>query len=141
MKDLGPLIRLHKLQMDEQRRQLTELRTLLERLQEERSRVDTELAEEQRVAAGSIVVSMTFSAYARQMRLRRENLDRSILQAGQRVEDAEEALADAFRELKRYELAQEERDQRRRQERARRETGTFDEISATRFQRRKDETD
>lgn len=141
MKDLKTLIRLHKLQVDDRRRQLAELQALEDRLRDERQRIDAELAEEQRVAADSIVVSMTFPAYARQMRTRRENLDQSIAQTREQVAAAEDAVAAAFQELKRFELAQEDRDRRAARDSARRETQSFDEISATRFQRKRDDSE
>lgn len=135
MKDLGTLIRLHKLEVDERRRVLAERQAVEERLRGERARLEEELAQEQKVAAGSLQAAATYGDFARQVILRRERLDQAIVRAQADVAQAEESVAEAFQELKRYELAQEER-QRQRQEALRRaDTQRLDEIASVRFQR------
>lgn len=136
MKDLRSLIRLHKLEVDERRRALADLQALEERMVAERQALDAQLAAEQQVAGqGSLLVASTFPAFLRQMRSRRDAMDRDIAHLRGRIAAAEQAVADAFQELKRYEVAQEERDRRLAEERKRRETQMFDEIASTRFQR------
>mgnify|MGYP001807176419 CR=1 FL=1 len=139
MQQLGTLIRLNKLTVDERRRAVADARNVLEQLQEERAKLDRELAAEKAVAGASLMGAMTLAGYLKQARLRRDAIDRSIVQALEEVAEAEEALAIAFQELKRYELAQEERDRQRKQELARRETQKFDEIGSMRFHRQQAE--
>ncbi|MFC7333244.1 flagellar FliJ family protein [Rhodocista pekingensis] len=138
MKDLSTLIRLHKLEVDERRRALAERQAVEERLCGERARLEEELAREQKVAAGSLQAAATYGDFARHVIHRRERLDDAIARARAEVARAEESVAEAFQELKRYELAQEER-QRQRQEALRRaDTQRLDEIASIRFQRGRD---
>jgi flagellar export protein FliJ len=135
MKPFESQIRLQKWQVDEVQRRVAELLRLEEQLRLDRSRLDTELVSEQRTAAGSYEASLTYGAFAERLIERRERLDRSIVEVEERIDQAREALRDAFAELKKFELAAQAAEARVRRLRDRRDQQTQDEIGLGMFRR------
>lgn len=135
MSSLDGLIRLHRWQLDEKRRALAELQALAERLRSELTRLDVEVTAEQ-AAAQAEEVAFSYAAYADAARGRRLRLTQSIAQVETRIAESTEEIAAAFQELKRYELAQQERERRVKVKERRRATTRLDEIASTRFLRR-----
>src|ERR1700761_3235456 len=105
MSSLDILIKLHRFQLDEQRRHVTECETLGERLRAELKRLDEEAVEEQETARNSLEASYTFNGYACALIERRKKLMQSIEETEEQIARARAALADAFAEVKRYEIA------------------------------------
>ena len=140
MTNLHPLIRLHRWQLDEKRRALAELEALAERLRGQVASLDDELTREQAFAAEAEEPPQGFGAYAQAMLDRKARLAESIAEVDQQIAASQEQIAEAFQELKRFELVQEDRDRRAEARQKRRETQTYDEIGASRFQRRKEAT-
>jgi flagellar export protein FliJ len=105
MSSLDTLIKLHRWQLDEQRRRVTEFENLADKLRAELQRLDGEKDHEQQVAGGSHEASFTYSGYAKALIDRRAKLNQSIQETEQQVVAARAALADAFAEVKRYEIA------------------------------------
>jgi len=136
MQDLKPLIRMHKLRADDQRRVIAELRAAHERLLARRTALEEELVRERQAAAASLEAAVTFQAYLKQLGLRRDQLETQIRSMAAQLAQAEDALTAMFQELKRFELAQEERDRLKKQARTRRENQMFDEIASVRHQRK-----
>ncbi|HYD98416.1 MAG TPA: flagellar FliJ family protein [Alphaproteobacteria bacterium] len=139
MADLGALIRLSKWQLDEKRKALTALRNLHDQMVAEQERMELELAQEQRLAAADFEASLAYPGYARAVSQRRERLEISIRQVIQQIEAAADEMANAFQELKKFELAQEERQRRNRQRIAKREGEAMDEAGLAGFIRRQGE--
>lgn len=139
MKGLTTLIRLHKSTVDERRRVLTALQDQRQRLVEELVRLEQELLREQAVAAGTLEASMTYAGFARHVIHERDRLNRAIAAMDAQIARAEESVAEAFQELKRYELALEEQKRRQTEEFKRRETQRLDETASVRFSRRQAE--
>lgn len=138
MKTLAGVIRLHRWQLDEKRRALGELEALADRLGGEIRQLDADMAAERQAAereAGN-GVGFSFAAYVRNALARRERLQQSIRQVEEQIAAARDEIAEAFQELKKFELAQEDRDRRAANRRRRAETIAFDEIALTRFLRR-----
>jgi flagellar protein FliJ len=105
MSSLDTLIKLHRWQLDEQRRRVTEFENLAEKLRAELQRLDGEKDYEQQVAGGSHEASFAYSGYAKTLIDRRAKLNQSIQETEQQIVEARAALADAFAEVKRYEIA------------------------------------
>jgi flagellar export protein FliJ len=105
MSSLDTLIKLHRWQLDEQRRKVTEFENLAEKLRAELQRLDDEERFEQRVAGDSDEASYAYSGYAKSLIDRRGKLMRSVEETEQQIIEARAALADAFAEVKRYEIA------------------------------------
>jgi flagellar protein FliJ len=105
MSSLDTLIKLHRWQLDEQRRKVAEFENLAEKLRAELQRLDGEKDYEQQVAGGSHEASFAYSGYAKTLIDRRAKLNQSIQETEQQIVEARAALADAFAEVKRYEIA------------------------------------
>jgi len=105
MSSLDTLIKLHRWQLDEQRRKVVEFENLAERLRAELQRLDSEQQFEQRVAGNSHEANYAYSGYAKSIIDRRAKLTRSIEETEQQIVGARAALADAYAEVKRYEIA------------------------------------
>lgn len=137
MSSLQSLIRLHRFQLDERRRQLADLDQLATKLRQERQRLDVEQQVEQTVAAQSIEAAQTYGTYARSLIERRRRLDQSLAEVEQQIAQAREALAEAFQEVKRYEITADNRERQQRQKLARRQQALMDELGLDRHARRK----
>jgi len=105
MSSLDTLIKLHRWQLDEQRRKFVEFENLAERLRAELQRLDSEQQFEQRVAGNSHEANYAYSGYAKSIIDRRAKLTRSIEETEQQIVGARAALADAYAEVKRHEIA------------------------------------
>jgi len=136
MSTLDSLIRVHRWKLDEQRRQVAELERLAQRLREEGERLDQELSSEQRVAASSYEASLGYPSFARELIERRRKLAASAAEVDGRIAAAREALAEAFTEVKRYEIAAANRAKRERAVSARKQAIAQDEVALQIFRRR-----
>lgn len=138
MKGLDNLIRLHRWQLDERRRNLVELERLAQRLGQEIRDLEEEIRSEQQVAAASTDAAMTYGDYARAAVGRRERLESSLAElASQRVV-AKEEVAEAYRELKKYELVKVRNQRLADKRRQRHEQLALDEAGLNQYRRRDD---
>jgi flagellar protein FliJ len=133
---LDSLIRINRWKIDEQRRQLGELERLAERLRGESMRLEQELTSEQQVAAASLEAGYSYPGYARELIERRRKLADSLAEVEGQMTAAREALADAFREMKRYEITAANRSKRERLAVDRRQRIVQDEVAMQIFRRR-----
>jgi flagellar export protein FliJ len=137
-KDLKSLIRLHKWIVDEKRRQLGELLRMLHDLEERARHLEDELAREQKIArAAPEVAGFLYGNYAEAVIQRRERLKMSIASSETAVEAARQALNEAYRDLKKYEVAQAVRERRQAEQLARREQITLDDVGIESFRQKK----
>lgn len=135
MKPFQSQIRLHKWTVDEAQRQLADLMRLAERLRQDVADLEAEALSEQRAAQNSYEASVTYGAYAVRVIERREKLHRSIAEVEGQVEQARDALREAFAELKKFELAAEAAEERAKKKRDAREQTTLDEVALGIFRR------
>lgn len=135
MKGLPGLIRLHQWKVDEQRRKVTELEILADQLESQVSRLQEDIEREGRTSGEDVAASAAFSAFLKGALQRRENLRGSIEEVRQQISDAKDELADAYRELKSYEIAQANRDRREAQKRGLRERIKMDELGLAMYRR------
>ncbi len=136
---LKTIIRLQKLQLDEKRRVLAELHTLADRLRNEIEKVKQEIAHEQETVRDDFSVSFTYSNFAQAALERGRKLGESLGQVEAQINIATDEMAEAFQELKRYELAEEERLKRERDKQKRKEAAMLDETALVGFRRRQAE--
>ncbi len=137
MKSLDSLIRLRKLAVDEQRRQLRELERLEERLRQQSAHLQEELVAEQRTAGGgSPETNLTYGGYAAGVIERRGHLKSSIDDVMVRIEHARGELGAAYEELKRFEITKERKLAQMRREELHREGQFLDEVGLNQFRRR-----
>lgn len=128
MKGLPNLIRLHRWRLDEKRKNLAELERLAVDLRDRGVRLEDEMKQEQKTAAGSAEAGYAYGPYAKTVISRREAIAASLAEVKAKTSQAAEAVAEAFRELKRFEVAQERREQAAKDKEAKQERQILDEL-------------
>jgi flagellar export protein FliJ len=109
MKPRNTLVRLHKWQVDEKRRHLATLYALRDEFERKLLAVAETVAREQAFvnsAAGSSEdVGFSYGAFAQAAIMQQDNIQRSMQSLDEQIVEALEAVGDAFKSLKRYEIA------------------------------------
>lgn len=136
MSALESLIRLHRWQLDERRRDLATLEDLARKLAEERVKLDAEDAREQRAALASPEAARGYPGYAKSLIDRRRKLAQSTAEAARQIAQAREALSDAFQEVKRYEIAEASRLRLEGEREQKRQQRVLDDLGTEGFRRR-----
>lgn len=136
MKGLAALIRLYRWRLDEKRRELADLQRLEDQFLDDARRLEAEVAAEQEFAKTSDTGSFSYGGFAIGVIERRKRIEASIAEVRQRIDDKRGEVAEAFQELKRYEITQAERLKRERAEADRRTQAALDEMSLIQHQRR-----
>ena len=135
-KGMTGMIRLHKWQLDEKRRDMSDLEKMRADLQQNLTDLQVELIAEQKKVAESPVVSISYAGYAQQVGVRRINIVNSILEVEVSIEDMKDQLADAFKELKKYEIVAQRERQRKLTKRDRVQQAELDEMAISIHRRR-----
>ncbi|MGE5503440.1 MAG: hypothetical protein ACM31L_03365 [Actinomycetota bacterium] len=136
-KSLKTLIRLAKWNVDEKRRVLTALQAREDEILATIEAEEQQLAVEQRVAAeDSTGAGFMYGAYADAWLRRREQLFSMLEAVRAEISMARDALAEAFGELKTYEITQRERERRAQAEADRKEQQFLDEIGLNIYRRK-----
>ena len=139
MKTLQSLIRLHSWQLEEKRRTLAGLEGLRADFVAQGERLEQELVNEQRAATASPEYAITYEGYAKAVILRRANLAASITETDGKIEVARDEVQEAYREMRKYEIAEERAQKRAAAEEARLEQAEMEEIASTQFRLRQRE--
>lgn len=132
---LGKLIRLHRRQLDEKRRALVQQEAELAALNDRLDDLEAERDREQTLSRGDLDMARAFPAYLARYRARRADLVAAITAKQAAVEQARAVVAEAFQEVKRYEIALENREKREEAERNRAEQALLDELGLDAFRR------
>ena len=130
---LSGIVRLHKWQVDEKRRQISELEVMRSDLEKKLEKLDSDLKDEQKNVASSNVVDINYAGYAAAVMKRRENIEASITEVNVSIENMKDDLAEAFKELKKYEIVEQRAVERELHEQKRREQDRLDEVSLNMF--------
>jgi flagellar protein FliJ len=117
MKSRETLIRLKKFQVDERRRKVAQIETMIAEFDRMAADLEREIRVEQDRAGIHDPAHFAYPTYAKAAMGRRENLKRSADELRAQLEGAKMALGDAQDELKKAELL-DERDQMREREAA-----------------------
>lgn len=136
MKGLPALIRLHSWQLDGKRRELSDLERLEDQLLAEAQRLEDEVAAEQDYAKESESGGYAYAGFALGVIERRKRIQASIDDIRAQIEAKRDEVADAYRELKRYEITLAERKKREKVEADRRDQAALDEVSLIQYERR-----
>src|SRR4249920_243111 len=112
MKSRDTLIRLKKFQVDERRRKVAQIEGMIAEFERMAGDLDREIRAEQERAGIHDPAHFAYPTYAKAAMTRRENLQRSADELKTQLDDAKNALAEAFDEMKKVELL-DERDQAR----------------------------
>jgi flagellar export protein FliJ len=135
MRSRESLIRLHRFQVDEKRRKVSEIETMINDFKRKQAELTQQIESEQTKSGVDDVNHYAYPTFAKAAIKRRENLDASINELKRQMEDAKEELGDAYAELKKYELLHEKEEDRKQQERMTREQGELDEVALNIYRR------
>ncbi len=114
MKPRENLVRLKQFQVNEKRRQLTQLDVMIAEFDRMATELDVQIAAEERKAGITDVNHFAYPTFAKAARLRRDNLKNSQSDLVQQKKTAESLLAEAEAELAKAEML-ESRDTRLRE--------------------------
>lgn len=135
-KGLKGVIRLHKFQVDEKRRALAELQRQEQTILDRQAALRAELEREQAAVRENAALGIVFGAYAARYRQRRDQLAQALTELRRRITEAQDDLAEAFLDLKTYEITQANRDLREKKEREQKEQAALDEMGLMLHRRR-----
>ncbi|HEY6833793.1 MAG TPA: flagellar export protein FliJ [Pseudolabrys sp.] len=133
MKSRETLIRLKKFQVDERRRKVAQIETMIAEFDRIATELDREIKIEQDRAGIHDPGHFAYPTYAKAAMTRKENLKRSTDELRVQLDDAKAALGEAFEELKKVEMLDERDQQREKAESNAREQAELDRIAAMRF--------
>jgi len=135
MKGLPTLIRVRQWELEEKRRKLADLEGLAAQLTEAIARLDDEVKMEQGIAGSSLEVNFAYAPFAQAAIERRRTLLASLEDVKHQIDAASEEVTMAYQELKKYEVAQDNRRRRARVETNRREQIVLDELGIEGYRR------
>lgn len=130
------LIRLKKFQVDEKRRQVTQIEMMIADFERMASELDQQIEIEHQKTGISDVAHFAYSTFAKAAIGRRDNLLDSAKDMRVRLEAAQDALAEALEDLKKVELLDQREQGREQQAENKAEQAEFDEIARLRHLRR-----
>lgn len=123
------IIRLHKWQLDEKRRNMVELEEMKAGMLQNLADLQNELIAEQKKVSESPVVNIGYAAYAQQVMVRRVNIVNSMLEIDVSIEGMKDQVAEAFKELKKFEVVAQRKRERERSALNRRQQAEQDELA------------
>lgn len=141
MADLNPLIRLRKYRVEEKQKALAELFREAERFEIVISNMLENLANERAMAEekNDFETTTAFTLYAERVRDQVEFLRMGLEKINARIVVAQDSMREAFGELKKIEIIQENREAEEDKKALQREGKLMDEIGLQGFMRDKDE--
>ncbi|MBI1205447.1 MAG: flagellar export protein FliJ [Rhodopseudomonas sp.] len=134
MKSRETLIRLKKFQVDEKRRKVVQIETMMAEFDRIAAELDREIKLEQDRAGIHDPSHFAYPTYAKAAMGRRENLKRSSDELRGQLDEAKAVLGEAFEELKKVEMLDERDQAREKAEENVREQQELDRIASMRFQ-------
>jgi flagellar export protein FliJ len=132
MKSRDTLIRLKKFQVDERRRKVAQIESMIAEFERMASDLDREIKSEQERAGIHDPAHFAYPTYAKAAMVRKDNLKRSADELKVQLDDAKAALGEAFEELKKVELLDERDQARERADENAREQSDLDAIGMLR---------
>jgi flagellar FliJ protein len=129
------LIRLKKFQVDEKRRQVAQIEMMIADFERMAGELDQQIEIEQQKTGISDVLHFAYSTFAKAAIARRDNLLASAHDMKDKLEAAQDALAEAIEDLKKIELLDQREHGREIAEQAKIEQAEYDEIGRFRHLR------
>lgn len=136
MKSRETLIRLKRFQVDEKRRQVTQLESMILEFERMAGELDNQIQAEQNRAGIHDVTHFAYPTFAKAAIARRDNLRASANDLKAQLTDARAALAEAFDDMKKVELLDERDRETERSAQAAREQAEYDRIAGARAYQR-----
>ncbi len=115
MKSRENLIRLKRFQVDEKRRQVTQIETMIADFERMADELNRQIAEEEKRVGVTDIAHFAYPTFAKAAMQRRDNLKGSADGLRDQLASAQNQLAEAFEELKKVELLEERNVERERQ--------------------------
>jgi flagellar protein FliJ len=135
MKSRETLIRLKRFQVDDKRRQVTQLETMIAEFERMAAELDAQVSAEQNRTGIHDINHFAYPTFAKAAMTRRDNLRVSADGLKGQLADARDALAAAFDELKKVEMIDERDREAEKSVLAAREQAEMDRVAATRVAR------
>ena len=132
MKSRETLIRLKKFQVDEKRRKVAQIETMIAEFERMATDLDREIQAEQDRSGIHDPTHYAYPTYAKAAIARKQNLTNSANELKGQLDDAKAALQEAFEEMKKVELLDERDQMRERAEEDAREQADLDAIGLMR---------
>jgi uncharacterized protein (UPF0335 family) len=136
VKALQTLIRLHKRQLDELKRQQAELDREREALMAAHDRLEVELAVEAAQTEQQPTLSRFFAQYAKKVRERQRLLLAEVARVDKALAEVAEKITEGFGELKKFEIARDNELSRRHVAAEKRDQQALDATAIDRFSRK-----
>lgn len=128
MKSRDTLLRLKRFQVDEKRRKLSQIETMVAEFERMASELDREIASEEARAGIADRAHFAYPTYARAALQRRDNLIQSADEMRGQLEAARAELEEAFEDLKKFEILDDREQLKERVAEAVREQSEMDRI-------------
>ncbi|MSO55123.1 MAG: hypothetical protein EXQ90_08430 [Rhodospirillales bacterium] len=133
-RSLRSLVRLHDYEVDQKRRELAVLISAVNQLEDRARKFEVQIIEEKKVAAAApAIAGFHYGRFAQVIIDRRKNFARAIAEAEAKVAEGMERLHDAYRDHKKYETAEANREKVELAEDDRRGQLVLDEVALQSF--------
>lgn len=139
MKGISTLIKLHKRTLDELRRKMGVLEGQKAQLQETAVRLRKELEEEMKLASKQPEMGSFFGGFAKRIKNRQESIAAEIKKLDGEMAKLRDEIAEAYSELKKFEIAKENAKIKAAEEQNRKDTIMLDEIAGQQHRRKEKE--
>lgn len=136
MKGLETLIKLQKRELDRVRKEQVQLEEKREQLLALAAKLHNEVMEERRLAAENPIMAGYMGDYEKRMQKRQLDIAKETIGLDQRLAQLAMAIAEAFGELKKYEITRDNRREQAKSAADRREQGQMDELGLQQFVRK-----
>jgi flagellar export protein FliJ len=132
MKSREGLIRLKRFQVDEKRRRVTQIETMIAEFERMAVDLTREITSEEERAGISDPSHFAYPTYAKAAMQRRDNLRHSADELRTQLDDAQADLAEAFEDLKKVEILEDREQARERTAETARDQAEMDHIGISR---------
>lgn len=129
MKSRESLIRFKRFQVDEKRRQLVQIETMISEFHRMGEDLERQIKDEETRAGVSDVGHFAYPTFARAAMQRRDNVLASAGELDGQLRDAQDALAEAIEDLKKIEILEERSTERERVAEVKRDQAEMDALA------------
>ncbi len=129
MKSRESLIRIHRFQVDEKRRRVVQIETMMADFSNKAADLERQIKDEQQKAGIDDITHYAYPTFAKAAIARRDNIKASIAELEGQLDEAKDELSNAFSELKRLELLAERETMKIKRTRMAREQTGLDEMA------------
>lgn len=136
MKALNTLIRIHKRNLDELRRNMVALENQKAQLEQAIIVLHQELDREIALASKQPEMSNFFGEFAKRIKGRQETLRQEIIAIDIKINELNDQIFAEFTEIKKFEISRENKKTRLKEAENRKETLMLDEIASQQFQKK-----